>query len=165
MSSNCLTIKTNEKGKRIGDLFGIFFEDINHAADGGLYGEMVQNRSFEYAKIDNASYHGLTAWEKMEQDGRAEIMVLERDAVNDKNPHFLRISILEAGADVGVRNRGFGEGMYIESGARYRFFCYARSCDGIPCRLRVSLRDERDGTLAEKSIVTGAEWTCCEMTF
>ena len=164
MSSNCLTIKTDQKGKRIGDLFGIFFEDINHAADGGLYGEMVQNRSFEYAKIDNASYHGLTAWEKMEQDGRAEIMVLEGDAVNDKNLHFLRISILETGADVGVRNRGFGEGMYIEAGSRYRFFCYVRSHDGIPCRLRVSLRDEKDGILAEESIVAGDEWMHCGLT-
>lgn len=48
-----LTVQTREKKEPMGDLFGIFFEDINYAADGGLYGELVQNRAFEYSSIDN----------------------------------------------------------------------------------------------------------------
>ena len=53
----------------MGDLFGIFFEDLNHAADGGLYAELVQNRSFEFDPIDHPDYHALTAWEKVERGG------------------------------------------------------------------------------------------------
>ncbi|MEH7482639.1 hypothetical protein V7157_16595 [Neobacillus drentensis] len=44
---------TKEKGEEMGDLLGIFFEDLNHAADGGLSAELVQNRSFEFNPIDN----------------------------------------------------------------------------------------------------------------
>ena len=45
-----LTVRADTPGKPIStDLFGIFFEDINYAADGGLYAELVQNRSFEYS--------------------------------------------------------------------------------------------------------------------
>jgi hypothetical protein len=44
------------------NLFGIFFEDINYAADGGLYGELIQNRSFEYTASDHHDWNPLTAW-------------------------------------------------------------------------------------------------------
>lgn len=62
-----MKIQINPENKicDIGDLFGIFFEDINHAADGGLYGELVRNRSFEFCEIDNESYNHMTAWEKL----------------------------------------------------------------------------------------------------
>ena len=45
-------INTKKKREATGDLFGIFFEDINHAADGGLYAELIQNRAFEFDPID-----------------------------------------------------------------------------------------------------------------
>ena len=50
-----LTVDTTEKKQSFGDMFGIFFEDLNHAADGGLYGELIRNRSFEFDEIDNRS--------------------------------------------------------------------------------------------------------------
>ena len=65
--SSILAIDTAHPQEPLGDLFGNFFEDINHAADGGLYVEMVQNRSFEFDKIDNPQYHPLYAWEKVEE--------------------------------------------------------------------------------------------------
>ena len=49
------------------DFYGIFFEDINHAADGGLYGEMIRNRAFEFSPMDNPSYQALTAWKRIEE--------------------------------------------------------------------------------------------------
>lgn len=51
------------------DFYGIFFEDINHAADGGLYGEMIRNRAFEFSPMDNPSYQALTAWKRIEEGG------------------------------------------------------------------------------------------------
>ena len=60
-----LTIHTKQESVELNDLYGLFFEDINHAADGGLYAELIQNRSFEFCPLDNKDYHGLTAWEKI----------------------------------------------------------------------------------------------------
>ena len=58
-----LKVDATKKGASIDDsMYGVFFEDINRAADGGLYAELVQNRSFEYDPADNASYTGLTSW-------------------------------------------------------------------------------------------------------
>lgn len=48
---------------------GIFFEDLNHAADGGLYGELVRNRSFEFDAVDAPGFHAMTAWEVIERGG------------------------------------------------------------------------------------------------
>ena len=55
---------TDKKIADTSDFYGIFFEDINHAADGGLYGEMVRNRAFEFSPMDNPEYQALTAWKK-----------------------------------------------------------------------------------------------------
>lgn len=130
MRENRIRIRTEEQGKPLGDLFGIFFEDLNHGADGGLYAELVQNRSFEFAEIDNPAYHGLTAWERIGAEGKVELTIKEGDAVSARNPHYLHMELLEAGSGAGVRNRGFGSGMYLQRGAKYRFSCYARCAEG-----------------------------------
>lgn len=57
-----IVVDINNKTADLGDLYGVFFEDINHAADGGLYAELVRNRSFEFNTIDKDGYHALTAW-------------------------------------------------------------------------------------------------------
>ncbi len=158
MEQNRITIETRKEGRPIGDLFGIFFEDLNHAADGGLYAEMVQNRSFEFGEIDNPSYHPLTAWEKVERDGRAEVTVLEGDAVSARNPHYLHMNIQKPGADVGIRNLGFGKGMCFRLGKKYLFSCYARSVGNTECAIRVTLRDGEDVCLAEGKWAVTGQW-------
>ena len=77
-----LTVHTKQETSELGDLYGLFFEDINHAADGGLYAELIQNRSFEFDPIDNPAYHSLTAWEAV---GGAALAVREGGAVSEKN--------------------------------------------------------------------------------
>lgn len=122
-----ITIRTGKTVAPLGDLFGIFFEDLNHAADGGLYAELVQNRSFEFDKIDNASYHALTAWETVERPGaRADFSVETVRPLHAQNPHYLAIKIKEAGGGVGVRNLGFAGGIPIGKGKLYHFSFYAR---------------------------------------
>ncbi|MFC7273818.1 hypothetical protein ACFQS1_07500 [Paractinoplanes rhizophilus] len=57
-----ITLHPRQRAAAIGDqMYGVFFEDINFAADGGLYAELVRNRSFEFLPVDNSSYTGLTA--------------------------------------------------------------------------------------------------------
>ena len=125
--NNILKIYTKEKQGKIGDMFGIFFEDLNHAADGGLYAELVQNPSFEFAPIDNPDYHSLTAWEKVEPiGGKVEIYVEETNPLNTKNTHYLVINAIEPGEGVGIKNLGFNTGIPLTQGESYKFSCYAR---------------------------------------
>ena len=136
-----LTINTEKKKDFLGDLYGIFFEDLNHAADGGLYGELVQNRSFEFAAIDNKNYHGLYAWEKIGADDRQVRLVLETgNPVSEKNPHYLGIDVLTPGDNVGVMNLGYNGGMWFRENAEYYFTCYARREQDFSKPLKASLR-------------------------
>ena len=84
-----LTVHTQKETNELGDLYGLFFEDLNHAADGGLYAGLVQNRSFEFDSIDNPEYNSLTAWKAV---GGAVLAVQEGGAVSEKNPHYLEIT-------------------------------------------------------------------------
>jgi hypothetical protein len=66
------TVQAVQPGKAISpDLFGIFFEDLNYAADGGLYVELVQNRSFEYDPAEQGSWNPLSFWELVKRGGGA----------------------------------------------------------------------------------------------
>ena len=81
-----ITIHQKQTFKKLGDLYGLFFEDINHAADGGLYAELVQNRSFEYCEIDKPDYNHFTAWEKSEH---LEWNIETAEPLNEENLHKL----------------------------------------------------------------------------
>ncbi|KRE30398.1 hypothetical protein ASG80_16700 [Agromyces sp. Soil535] len=109
------------------DLYGIFYEDINYAADGGLYAELVRNRSFEFNTADNRAFTGLTAWEEVERGATGSIAVGADRArwLNDSNRFSLTVQ--SDGAGVGVRNTGFDRGIAVEEGASYDFSVWARS--------------------------------------
>ena len=166
MKENLITIKTGQKGNPIGDLFGIFLEDLNHAADGGLYAEMVQNRSFEFSGTDHPSYHSLTAWERIGQEQEVTLDVREGNAVSGKNPHYLRIEISGRSGETGVRNTGFEGGMYFQKGKKYLFSCYVRCPETIGHTLCVSLRNAADLEIAHKEFaVKAASWDKIECEF
>lgn len=110
----------NETYKELGILYGLFFEDINHAADGGLYAEMVQNRSFEYCELDRKDYHSLTAWEKR---GQVQWEVRSEQPRHAGNPHYLYLEVRPGGA---VINTGYNTGIFVEEGKEYDFSLFAR---------------------------------------
>ena len=78
-------------GKKISDeLLGLFFEDINYAADGGIYAEMVQNRSFEYDPTEQQGWNPFSFWEYMEPGySYGRISVETSDPVHGNNPHYM----------------------------------------------------------------------------
>jgi alpha-L-arabinofuranosidase len=160
MNAGVLTIHTQERGARLGDLFGIFFEDLNHAADGGLYAELVQNRSFEFAPIDRPDYHALTAWEKVERGGgRAIVTVESNQPLHERNPHYAVIQIEKAGDGVGIMNLGYHPGMPIRQGETYRFSCYARRDDCFAEPVRVALEGADGRILGQAEIlVDSGDW-------
>ena len=116
-----ITVYQDESYKKLGDLYGLFFEDINHAADGGLYAELIQNRSFEYCEIDKQDYTPFTAWDKSEG---AKWEVISDRPLNQENLHHLRV---EAGAGDFIRNAGYNTGIFVEAGKRYDFSVFARA--------------------------------------
>ncbi|WP_339310966.1 hypothetical protein [Paenibacillus sp. FSL M7-0896] len=99
-----LTINTKKLGAAMGDLFGIFFEDLNHAADGGLYAELVQNRSFDFDPIDHPDYHALMAWEKVERVGGECEVRIESESLLNRKRNYAVIDIRIAGDGVGLMN-------------------------------------------------------------
>ncbi|MEU5040985.1 alpha-L-arabinofuranosidase C-terminal domain-containing protein [Streptomyces griseorubiginosus] len=145
-----ITVAPGARGATIDDtMYGVFFEDINQAADGGLYAELVQNRSFEYSTADNASYTPLTSWTV---DGTARV-VDDGGRLNERNRSYL-----DLGAGSSVTNAGYNTGVPVETGKKYDFSVWARADAGTT--LTVSLQDS-DGTLAtaRKVDVTKSGWT------
>ncbi|GEC06494.1 hypothetical protein SSP24_41490 [Streptomyces spinoverrucosus] len=125
------------------DLFGAFFEDLNYGADGGLYAELVQNRSFEYSPADRPEWHSLTAWELLERDGATgSVTVSTDDPLHPANPHYAVLtSTTTAGA--GLRNEGF-DGIPVRAGETYDVSVFARLAGGTADRL-VARIERRDG--------------------
>ncbi|MFI1925157.1 alpha-L-arabinofuranosidase C-terminal domain-containing protein [Streptomyces sp. NPDC020377] len=144
-----VTVDPTAKGAKIDDsMYGVFFEDINRAADGGLYAELVQNRSFEYSTVDNRSYTPLTSWTV---DGTAQVLD-DAGRLNDRNRNYLSL-----GAGSSVTNAGYNTGLRVEQGKKYDFSVWARAGSGST--LTVSLQDA-DGALAtaRKVAVRGGGW-------
>lgn len=161
---NKIKVFANEKTKPMGDLYGIFFEDINHAADGGLYGELVRNRSFEFACIDNPSYRSTTAWEKVELDGgKLSIAVENKNGIGGQNNNYLVAEVYNVGGGAGIKNYGYGTGVPSVEGRKYNFSIFARVPSGdMP--MRVTIESPSGKVYAEKSFtVSGDKWTKYEM--
>ena len=162
-----LTVDPSRQTKDLGDLFGVFFEDINHAADGGLYGELVRNRSFEFDAVDKEGYHALTAWRKVERgDAMSLIHVETAHPLNERNPHYLTVEVTRAGLGGGVMNEGYAGGMWVEAGRQYRFSCwYARqSAAAAPVSVTLETADGKVLTRPAAFVPESRAWTRCELT-
>jgi alpha-L-arabinofuranosidase len=100
-------------------MWGIFFEDINFGADGGIYAELIKNRSFEFSVP-------LMGWRvRQSKFNEGNVLVLNRQAKNPANPRFLRVTKNDAGNDLNLTNEGF-RGMGIKKGLRYDFSVQCR---------------------------------------
>lgn len=121
-------------------LWGVFFEDLNYAADGGLASDLVQNGAFEYSHVDNPRWSSFTAWRKDVPDGaRGSFWIETEDCVAEENPHHAVVQV-DCGT-VSLVNRGFN-GMRLRAGESYELSVWLRSCDGEPHEVVMSLADE-----------------------
>ena len=131
-------------------MYGIFFEDINYAADGGLYGELLINRSFEFP-------NNFAGWDI---SGK---VTLRNDGPFEKNPHYVRLAPSgHSDKYTMIENRGFF-GIGVKGGAEYRFSVWARVPDGGTAKLWIDLVDNAtmsdDQKLCNGSVeVSGKEW-------
>jgi alpha-L-arabinofuranosidase len=137
------------------DLFGIFFEDLSYAADGGLYGELIQNRSFEYSPADKKDWHPLTAWEyTTEGYGYGTVSVETTFPVHVNNPHYVVLNVEEEGREgVGLINSGF-DGIVIRAGEKYDFSVFVRQISDKPIPLLVKLQSKKGIVYGEATFST-----------
>ena len=156
-AQHTFVVKVNEPGADIQPtMWGVFFEDINFGADGGIYAELVKNRSFEFFKP-------LMGWaiqrpaKKNDQLAMLNppVLVINRKEENTANPRYIRVTVNnDAKGDLGLTNEGF-RGMGIKKDLRYDFsVMYHQSAAGI--KMHVELVDST-GKFLSGTIVTPNE--------
>jgi alpha-N-arabinofuranosidase len=133
-------------------MYGIFFEDINMAADGGVYAELVKNRSFEFGS-------SLAGWTEHAKDGgQGRLEVIDRSAERPENPHFLKVKNNSNSGSYGLANEGF-RGMGIKKGETYSFSVMARQHTGSKIKLNVELTDSQGVVIGHAMLSpAGASW-------
>ena len=153
-----LTVSADGKYGISDNIFGLFLEDINHAVDGGLYAELIFNRSFEYA--DLATNGGKQGWTRENiRDTVLDIIDGSADGtwLNENNPHYARLTN-KSDTVYGIYNSGYYEGISLIKDAEYNFTVYARAVDGYKGKLYVSLEaGEKVYAEGEIDALTG-EW-------
>jgi alpha-L-arabinofuranosidase len=160
--------QTFKESKKISsDLFGLFFEDINYAADGGLYAEMVQNRSFEYNPAERMEWNPYSCWEYITPGfSYGRISVETSSPIHPNNPNYMVLDVEHVGHEamytgesgVGIKNSGF-DGMVIKAGEKYNLSLFARQLSDAAVSIKVSLQNTQGNTFAESTFsTTSGDW-------
>jgi alpha-L-arabinofuranosidase len=156
---NDMTVEVKKKGAAIQPtMYGLFFEDINYGADGGLYAELVKNRSFEFPQR-------LMGWKTF---GLVSVL---SDGPFERNPHYVRLSApSHAHKRTGLENEGYF-GIGVKQGEAYRFSVWARLPQGEaqPSKIRVELAQpnssgERHALAAQELTVDAKGWKKYQLT-
>ena len=149
--NNVITVDAKKPGADVQPtMYGIFFEDINYAADGGLYAELLINRSFEFP-------NPFAGWDI---SGKVS---LKNDGPFDRNPHYVRLAPSgHSDKHTMIENHGFF-GIGVNGGEEYRFSLWARVPDGGNAKLWIDLVDnatmDEDQKLGNAGVdISGKEW-------
>lgn len=128
-----ITVKVDKPGATIQpNMWGIFFEDINMAADGGIYAELVKNRSFEFAQP-------LMGWDEIKTGKPTGTLLVEnRGEEKPNNPRYLRVTFNNNGGMYGIANEGF-RGMGVKKDSGYDFSIWASVHEKTNVTLRIEL--------------------------
>jgi alpha-L-arabinofuranosidase len=134
-------------------MWGIFFEDINLGADGGLYAELVKNRSFEFAAP-------LMGWkEQKTESASGSLLVQNRGEKQAQNPRFLKVTNKNTGGKYGLSNEGF-RGIGVQKGDTYDFSVWARQASKQKMTLKIELQNPAGEVLGKADItINQTDWT------
>ena len=146
-----LTIDATQRKPISEKLIGVFFEDINYGADGGLYAELIQNRDFEYSSRDRREWTSTTAW-TLEGDGTT-LRIDTVAPIHPNNPHYAVLDVRLPRAS--LTNSGY-DGIVVRRGEKYDFSWMARSGDGHKGRVKVSLCTADGRELASATLRPGS---------
>ena len=109
-------------------LIGVFFEDLNYAADGGLYAELIQNRDFEYSPKDgnkDKNWNSTYAWST--QGESATFTIGTDNPIHANNLHYALLNV--QGVEAALVNEGFG-GIVVKKGEKYDFSMFSKLISG-----------------------------------
>lgn len=148
-AQNKIELQLNKPGPKIQPtMWGIFFEDINFAADGGLYAELVKNRSFSF---DDP----MMGWETFHKDS---IRIINDKGATTQS-RFVRLQPLKSSNKNFLKNKGF-RGMGILAGEPYRLSLQVRAPHGGEQQLKVELLSDKDEVIGSASVaVSGDNWS------
>ncbi|HTE09856.1 MAG TPA: alpha-L-arabinofuranosidase C-terminal domain-containing protein [Chitinophagaceae bacterium] len=148
-AQHTLTVKVNEPKAIIQPtMWGVFFEDINMGADGGIYAELVKNRSFEFNKP-------MMGWKILGKPAtEGDFTILNRQQQDIANPRFLRVTLHNnTKGSIGLNNEGF-RGMGIKNGIRYDFSVVYRQTEPN-IKMHIELVNEKGEGIGGASTATG----------
>jgi alpha-L-arabinofuranosidase len=133
-----------KQSKKISNMLtGVFFEDINYAADGGLYGELIQNRDFEYALHDkkerDEKWNATMAWS-------GDFKIAKENPIHVNNPNY---AVISKGS---ISNSGF-DGIAVKANEKYDFTVFAKGTKAV-----VRLKSASGETLAEATFTPSTSW-------
>ena len=157
-SATIILAQPTKGGKKISsDLFGLFFEDINYSADGGLYEELVQNRSFEYNPTEQKGWSPYSFWEYTAPGfSYCRISIETSQPINPNNPHYMVLDVEHVGHEakfdgisgVGLKNSGF-DSLVVKANDKYNFSIFVRQLSKNPISFNISLQTPKGKVLAE----------------
>jgi alpha-L-arabinofuranosidase len=163
-SAITLNVHLSQRGARISPtLYGAFFEEINHAGEGGIYGELVRNRAFNERTIDPKDSGCKTrlldptdpvGWSSVISASATGSITLDASQpLNSALPRSLKLQIISAsrGQRVGAANGGYW-GIALDPGASYNVSFYAKTVDS-PGALTVSLESTSGAVLAQTTLI------------
>ncbi|MGN0521014.1 MAG: alpha-L-arabinofuranosidase C-terminal domain-containing protein [Eubacterium sp.] len=146
-----LNIDASDEIHDISDLlFGIFFEDINFAADGGLYAEKIVNRSFEFTEL--AENDQLYGWNTV-GGAKADVKINDtKNCLNENNTNYLVLSN-STGEKAGIENVGFLDGLSVKKDEKYNFSLYAKGLEGYTSSVTVQIvvKTEKEEVIAAQA--------------
>ncbi len=159
-NSKISVISSNRLHKVSPVLYGLFYEDISFAADGGLYSELVSNRSFEF--FDRTEKNSAKEFNKMmwEVVGKAELEIQCENPRNNIQKHY---AFLKADEQSGIKNLGFcKEGFAVKENQSFKFMCYAKAANST--RLALQMADNNGRVFCTEEItVEESQWTKYEV--
>lgn len=171
-SASTLTADANRTTIEMSDtLYGLFFEDINYGADGGLYAELLQNRSFEYEDILNPRttdhYNG---WGFNLSAGAAGTATVQTEnPLNENNPTYMRVTCTKGEyrfANLGYQSTTFSGGIPVEEGKTYRCFVWMRNAGDFDGQVEIALTKRTGKSIAvPKRFTLTDEWQKYEVEF
>ncbi len=153
-----LTIDASNSKSISNMMMGIFFEDINYAADGGIYAELIQNRGFEYSLSDkegrDPSWNSTKAWTLVGDNG--SFTIATENPIHANNSHYAVLSIKSVGTK--LQNEGFN-GIVTNKGEKYDFSFFARNADSKSKTVLVRLASKGGDVVGQVSVkVNSDKW-------
>lgn len=162
---DCDTSDLDDSSQISGTLYGLFLEDINYAVDGGLYAELIKNRSFEYGSAAaNAGMHGWINSDNEVLNFRIADGSTDGTYLNENNPHYAILTNTDKTWQ-GIANVGYLDGLAVTAGESYNASVFIKGNDNYSGSVRLSL-EHADGTVYAEAVIPSVtdSWMKYEVT-